>query len=267
MANWARRKTTHSALQVESLLKRVVDDHNAGNLDAKVTTRMYTMAIDAWAKTGGKQAAHRAGEIHRGMVDAYRLTGDVDIKPSTISYNAVINAWSKSGCDAEAAVNAEGILDEMLEEWRREKSQAHVSLVNKDENSTLTSTDIGTDDNVDATAAHANTADVAVAVDVDFDADADAETSSCKGDNHNENMTDGEDSDSDEASTTGDGDGDTSIVKPDVVSFTSVIDTYAKSGNKNGASKALHLLQQMEQLYVEEGQRGMKPNGMFLLSC
>ena len=37
-----------------------------------------------------------------------------------------------------------------------------------------------------------------------------------------------------------------SVVKPDVVSFTSVIDTWAKSGDRNGAARAMNLLKQME---------------------
>ena len=130
MANWAKNNKNKnssisssqqrqhqpesSAIQVETLLKRVVDDHNYGNDSVKVTTRMYTMAIDAWAKTGGKKAAERAHMIHANMVQMYKYTGDDNIKPSTISYNAVLNAWSKSGCE-EACYKAESILEEMLD--------------------------------------------------------------------------------------------------------------------------------------------------------
>ena len=222
MANWAKRKSTHSAIQVETLLKRVVDDHNAGNDSVKVTTRMYTMAIDAWAKTGGKKAAERASEIHRGMVEAYKQTGDETIKPSTISYNAVINAWSKSGCDKEAAIRAEGILEEMLDEWRREKAKKQAES-NSTDNDTKISEVSKEKNNTDATS---------------------------EKDDDNEIMQD-----LDEARL------DDSIIKPDVVSFTSVIDTWAKSGKKNGAAKAMNLLKRMEQLYAEEGELGMKPNG------
>ena len=216
MANWAKRKSTYSALQVETLLKRVVDDHNAGNDTVNVSTRMYTMAIDAWAKTGGKQAAERASEIHKGMVDAYRSTGDLNVKPSTISYNAVINAWSKSGCDAEAAIRAEGILQEMLEEWRKERNNIPHDVVD---------VDLKSDDGIDD-----------------------------DGDDCDNNAVNKEDPDEIPRL-------DSPIVKPDVVSFTSVIDAWAKSGSKDGAAKAMNLLKQMEKLYVEEGQRGMKPNG------
>ncbi len=116
VSNNQKSQSSSSALQVETLLKRVVDDHNYGNNSVKVTTRMYTMAIDAWAKTGGKNAAERAHMIHSNMVEMYKQTGDDNIRPSTISYNAVLNAWSKSGCE-EACHNAESILEEMLESY------------------------------------------------------------------------------------------------------------------------------------------------------
>ena len=231
MANWAKRKSAHSALQVEILLKRVVDDHNAGNASVNVTTRMYTMAIDAWAKTGGKKAAERASEIHRGMVEVYRQTGDVNIMPSTISYNAVINAWSKSG-DAEAAKRAEDILQEMLDEWRSKKD-ADVDVQNDNDA-------VPINGNLKASGAESLS-----------DESNDDDNDDDEHETININKEDLDDII----------ERDTSIVKPDVVSFTSVIDTWAKSGKKNGAAKAMDLLKQMEQLYVEEGQLGMKPNG------
>lgn len=213
MANWARRKSTQSAIQVEILLKRVVDDHNYGNSSVRVTTRMYTMAIDAWAKTGGKEAAERASAIHRHMVEQYRNTCDVNIKPSTISYNAVINAWSKSGLQnmEEAAVRAEGILNEMLDEWRRERNDIGEQNNSFDHSYIGVNTKLGPD------------------------------------------FYDDEEYGYDDRYS--------SVIKPDVVSFTSVIDTWAKSGKKTGAAKAMNLLKQMEKLYVDEGQQGMKPNG------
>lgn len=219
MANWAKRKSTQSAIQVETLLKRVVDDHNYGNSSVKVTTRMYTMAIDAWAKTGGREAAERASAIHRHMVEQYKNTCDINIKPSTISYNAVINAWSKSGLHdmEEAALRAEGILNEMLEEWRRERQDTN------DQNQSTEPGFIGPDTKLGA----------------DFYDDDEYYGDDKKG----------------------------AVIKPDVVSFTSVIDTWAKSGKKNGAAKAMNLLKQMEKLYVEEGQQGMKPNVYTYSAC
>ena len=122
----------------------------------------------------------------------------------------------------KSKLDSEGILEEMLDEWRREKAK-----MNEESNSTdgdnVTNSDDRKKDNVDATSEE---------------------------DDENEITQD-----LDEARL------DASIIKPDVVSFTSVIDTWAKSGKKNGAAKAMNLLKRMEQLYAEEGELGMKPNG------
>lgn len=55
------------------------------------------------------------------------------------------------------------------------------------------------------------------------------------------------------------------VVKPDVVSFTSVIDAWAKSGCKDASDRALGLLKRMEKLYEERGQVSMKPNGKWIV--
>lgn len=244
MANWAKKNKKHkitqqqsqsSAMQVETLLKRVVDDHNYGNNSVKVTTRMYTMAIDAWAKTGGKKAAERAHMIHSNMVDMFSCTGDDDIRPSTISYNAVLNAWSKSGCK-DACYKAENILEEMLENYYNTKEFSSSPLPSY----------------------------------VDRDPNGEEQLSINDKCIDNSNKT-------------------KQIVKPDVVSFTSVIgtskdyyflgvhifyllftfnfatDTWAKSGKVDAAAKAMTLLKRMEKLHNEKGEVGMKPNGECLI--
>lgn len=51
MTSHARRGTVESALTCERLLKRVVEEVNSGNSSVSVTTKMYTMTMDAWAKS------------------------------------------------------------------------------------------------------------------------------------------------------------------------------------------------------------------------
>jgi hypothetical protein len=46
-----------------------------------------------------------------------------------------------------------------------------------------------------------------------------------------------------------------------IVFFVFFKDTWAKSGHKDGAAKAMALLKRMERLYIDEGETGMKPNG------
>jgi hypothetical protein len=63
MTSHARRGTIESALTCERLLKRVVEEVNAGNTGVRVTTKMYTVAMDAWAKS---QRRPLPGTIHYG---------------------------------------------------------------------------------------------------------------------------------------------------------------------------------------------------------
>eukprot|EP00978_Attheya_sp_CCMP212_P018601 scaffold51140_cov49-Attheya_sp.AAC.1 len=186
MASWARQKSCHGALMVERLLKRVVDDLKEGNTSVHATTRMYTMAMDAWAKSGAKGGAQRAQHIHDTMIDIYNRTKDPHIRPNKVSFNAVMNAWSKStGMEPDATERVETLLSTMLTHWRN--------------------------DNIDNT-------------------------------NHNHN----DDQDHPDAD-----DDHRNDMKPDAVTFSTVIDTYAKNGNENSAARAQELLDMMEELGVQ----------------
>ena len=114
MMAWAKTKSRTGALMAEKLLKRIVDDINIGNNDVRVTTRLYTICIDAWAKVGGIEAADRAQQIHDGLIEKNLRSADVHLAPSTVSYNALLNAWSKSK-SSDAPIRAEKIISEMIE--------------------------------------------------------------------------------------------------------------------------------------------------------
>lgn len=96
MIAWSRRNSLEGALKVEDLLKRVVDDMRAGNVDAYVSTKMYIVAMEAWGKSDEDVGAARAQNIHDAMVQTYKETKDPLIRPNTRSYNTLIRAWAKS---------------------------------------------------------------------------------------------------------------------------------------------------------------------------
>jgi len=71
--------------------------------------------MDAWGKSGEKEGAIRAQQIHDGMMDMYKRSDDPSrITPSTVSFNTMLNAWAKS-MDPEAVDKAEQLFEEMLE--------------------------------------------------------------------------------------------------------------------------------------------------------
>ena len=129
MIAWSRRSSFESAVIVDRLLKRIVDDMRAGNPVVQVTTRMYQISIEAWGKSNSKGGADRAQQIHDAMIQAYLQTNNTNIQPDTKSFNAVFLAWLKSK-DPSAAKKGEALLQNMLTDWNTSKCQPNVVTFN-----------------------------------------------------------------------------------------------------------------------------------------
>jgi len=276
MTSHARRGSVESALICERLLKRVVEEVNMGNRSVRVTTKMYTVAMDAWAKSqrrplpgtgasnrgdssgagaggeavgssaadndalNGQQkeqqqqwnqqssdvelrnqqqqkqqkgaqlplgaAAQRAHRIHNSLVQTYKATKDPHLAPSTISYNAAINAWSKS-YHPSAGEMAELLLGEMIREWRFGEDSEDID---------------GMDDNLDDDGYDDEDADgVDMGIEC-FGGDDESEESQSDDENERDNYY------SNRNPATSKQRRGNSRVKPDVVTFTAVIDAWVK---------------------------------------
>jgi hypothetical protein len=97
MNAWAKTKSSNGASMVEKWLDRAQEEFNAGNTKVVPTNKMFTMAVDAWAKSGeGVSAAQRAEAILQHMNKQYQATGLENLRPTTGIFNAVINAWARS---------------------------------------------------------------------------------------------------------------------------------------------------------------------------
>mmetsp|Transcript_7688 Transcript_7688/g.19138 ORF Transcript_7688/g.19138 Transcript_7688/m.19138 type:complete len:1249 (+) Transcript_7688:70-3816(+) len=97
MNAWAKTKSSHGASMVEKWLNRAQEESDAGNTKVVPTNKMFTMAVDAWAKSGeGVSAAQRAETILQHMNKKYQTTGLENLRPTTGIFNAVINAWARS---------------------------------------------------------------------------------------------------------------------------------------------------------------------------
>jgi len=117
MNAWARTKSIEGATMVETWLNRVQLEVKAGNCrpGIQLTMRMYTMAVDAWAKSGdGAKAAHHAEAILQHMNQMYQAnpSRNASLKPATEIFNAVLNSWARSK-ERMAAARAEQILNWM----------------------------------------------------------------------------------------------------------------------------------------------------------
>jgi len=113
------------ALIIEGLLKRVIDEQEAGNTDVVVTVDLYNMAIEAWAAAAGRSgkrgsdgadddrdttttgpggrgtsqtlaAARRAGDIVRSLQTAYEVSGNEALRPNSRSFLDALGAFTRA---------------------------------------------------------------------------------------------------------------------------------------------------------------------------
>ena len=96
----------------EAVLLRLEKLWSSGNEKVKPGTILYNSVINAWAKSGRREAPKRAETILQHMEQLNQQDHE-GVCPDTISYNAVINAWAKSR-EKGAAQRAEAILIHML---------------------------------------------------------------------------------------------------------------------------------------------------------
>lgn len=107
------------AMFCERLLKRLVDERRAGNMDAVANTQSYNALIDVWSRTNERGiGAQRAEQIVVGMQDAYS-EGEVDVQPDLESFRLVLKAWCLAssqgqGREEHAPHRAQRLLEWMI---------------------------------------------------------------------------------------------------------------------------------------------------------
>lgn len=120
------------ALIIEGLLKRIIDEQEAGNTDVVVTVDLYNVAIEAWAAAAGADksrgtevqrdmpptgsagrgtsqtlaAARRAGEIVRSLQEAYEVSGNEDLRPNSRSFLDALGAFTRAASYASTPSSA-----------------------------------------------------------------------------------------------------------------------------------------------------------------
>lgn len=105
---WAKKGNKVAALMTQTIIERLFQERLAGNHNVSITTIMYNTLMDAWSKSGDRSAAYRCEDILHWMVS-------VDAEPDVVSYTIVIDAWSSASGSGifGAAKRAEEILNMM----------------------------------------------------------------------------------------------------------------------------------------------------------
>lgn len=115
---WAKRRSKFSALMIHRIIMRMVEERQAGNENAVVTTLMCNTLIDAWSRSGDENAALRCEGVFKGMIELTSIEGKIlhNVKPDVVSYTTVISAWAKTASEGSAE-RAADILNKMEAEY------------------------------------------------------------------------------------------------------------------------------------------------------
>jgi hypothetical protein len=115
MKGWSTSKevTAENAVAVESLVKRLVDEGKAGNLEANPTTADYNVMLRLWERSrGGGFAAERCEQILMKMQELYE-SGDSNVQPNVESFKSVLRTWRISGVSFNS-LRAQRLLEYMI---------------------------------------------------------------------------------------------------------------------------------------------------------
>jgi hypothetical protein len=117
MEAWSRRaplKGSKAPHVVEHILKRLVQERDAGNHEVLIDTKLYNILLQAWSQSKEKGSAERCEEIVIQM-ECMELKDHVDVTPNIDSYNSVIKAYVQNGSRQSAVLKAQAVIDRMLQ--------------------------------------------------------------------------------------------------------------------------------------------------------
>jgi pentatricopeptide repeat protein len=101
LVSWGKAETSEGAITVETLLDRLEAEVKAGNQLIKLSNKHYSIAVDAWGKSGREDSAENAERILLKMKEMGKL--NPRFAPTRFTYNAVMNAHAKQGHTKRAA--------------------------------------------------------------------------------------------------------------------------------------------------------------------
>jgi len=221
-----------AATAAEKLLRRMEHIYETtGDVRMKPTATSYTTVVAAHGRSKGKNSARNAERVVKHMEKFYLQDPDHRAKPNRIVYNALIDAWSKSN-EVGAALRAEQTLMKM-EKYNdvRPDVVSYNAVLN-------------------AWARFANGVDGSNA--------KDRIAAAQRAQQILEHM-EGLGSIKDKEDNEGDDDND-EVVKPDAISYNTVLKAWARSGHPSAAFFAQQILQRMEELYSQTGDESIRPN-------
>eukprot|EP00550_Attheya_septentrionalis_P002054 CAMPEP_0198289372 /NCGR_PEP_ID=MMETSP1449-20131203/7569_1 /TAXON_ID=420275 /ORGANISM="Attheya septentrionalis, Strain CCMP2084" /LENGTH=930 /DNA_ID=CAMNT_0043987681 /DNA_START=135 /DNA_END=2924 /DNA_ORIENTATION=+ len=234
-----------NALKAEEILKQMIEISESDESCQPVAIT-YNSIIDAWAKSGEKRlAAERAEEILYSMQDRYE-GGEDHLKPDEFSYSGVALAWARSE-EPDSAERAKALLEQMEKFGVQPDIYCYNAVLaargkNNDEETAIFAEEL-LDDMVRSGTANRVSFTVVLNAWKNCDSKKSLERSK-------RIVSRMEDIYRDDPTTD---------VKPDVFTYTVLIDLYAKSKEIGTVDKVEELLEHMF-LLSDEGDKSAAPN-------
>ena len=265
---WAKRGTREAAQRAEQILEKMEYLRTRGNVKIQPTSYSFATVVSAWAKarSSGAEAtanAERAQFILKRMNEFRKQIESQEngseyakeLRPDSVVYNSVIDAWARSK-NPIAATRAEELLFEM-EELQR---MGGISPDTITYNSVI---------NCHATSGHVNAAKAAERVMKKMEDASKAEggikiTPNTR--TYNQVLKAYSKSTLPGAAKRADMilmymlQSGNKAIRPDVISFSTCLDVWAKSKEQGKAEKAYAILQKMIEFHKTTGIDTMKPN-------
>ena len=277
---WANRGTREGAQRAERILERMeyLRTTTKGHNKIQPSTYSFASVISAWTKSGAKtEGAERAEYILNRMVDFKEKMASTEgeseyaerLSPDTVVYNSCIGAWARSG-DPRAGMKAEALLHLMEE-------QSQNGMKNMAPDSITYNTVI----NCYANSRHITAAKSAEKVlkKMEIAASKDDTASKRIAPNtrtYNQVLKCYASSKLPGAPQRADAIlkymllSRNQYIQPDLISFCTCLDVWAKSKEAGKATKSYDLLQKLIQLYQLSGNEKLKPTAMVyntVLNC
>lgn len=253
--SWSRRSRQYSDAPERALaiLQRMDHLHAQGNEFVKPNAYSFTALIDTFANAG---MPTQAEEWFEEMEARYEQCGEDDVKPNVRSFNAVINAWAKSH-QSSAPQRAEALLDRMDQLYAMGNVDAKPNNVNFN-----TVIDAWSKSSLSGSAQRAE--ELLQKMEARYEA----------GDEDVKPQTRSFNTVIDAWARSGNPERAEMLlrqmnelfehgnidVQPNVRSFNSIINAWAKSKDANAAQKAEEILEHMEHLCTQSGDRRLAPD-------
>jgi len=127
MKGWSttkfRTSSKENAVAIENIVKRLVDEAEAGNENAGPMTKDYNCMLESWARSGeGVYAAERCEEILTQMETEFESGISPQIQPNLSSFKIVLQAWKHAGGQNLSSFRTQRILDWMTKLHKEEKN-------------------------------------------------------------------------------------------------------------------------------------------------